>query len=381
MGTFVTVRRTPGTERNLPVPRAGPQAVLRPARPAPHRTSLPAFNGTDYLDMSTGAAPVRQLDAACVGELRHAAEKILTEFGTSATSPELLARVAEFAGALSDPIRHALRPVDTDDGLFVLRGLEVDDAEIGPTPASWATAGDGAAVHDIELLLLATVMGNPIAWEGQQDGRFVHNIVPAPGHETEQTGASSTVLLSPHTEDAFHPGRAHLLMLGCLRNHDHIATTAAGVRNVRLDEADIATLTQPVLPILPDDAYTEAQEYADRAPAPVPTLFRTDDGLTLRFDPAYTPLAEADPDYRASYGRLEAELARVSGAVSLHPGEVLIVDNDLVVHGRVPFRARYDGTDRWLKRASVRVPARGTRPLAEQDEHGYGQAAIEAHAA
>lgn len=89
--------------------------------------------------MSTGAAPVRQLDATSVGELRQTAEKILAEFGTSATSPELLARVAEFAAELSDPVRHELRPVDTDDGLFVLRGLEVHDTEIGATPSSWAT--------------------------------------------------------------------------------------------------------------------------------------------------------------------------------------------------------------------------------------------------
>ncbi|GLW18667.1 L-asparagine oxygenase [Streptomyces sp. NBRC 13847] len=330
--------------------------------------------------MSTGAAPVRQLDATSVGELRQAAEKILAEFGTSTTSPALLARVAEVAGDLSAPTRHELRPVDTDDGLFVLRGWEVDDGGIGPTPSSWATSADSGAVHDIVMLLLATVMGNPIAWEGQQDGRFVHNIVPAPGHETEQTGASSSVLLSPHTEDAFHPGRAHLLMLGCMRNRDHIATTAASIRNVRLSEADTALLTRPRLPILPDDAYTEAQGFDGGKPAPVPTLFHAKDGLTLRFDPAYTPLDDASPAHRAAYERLEAELARVSTAVSLNPGEVLVVDNDLVVHGRVPFRARYDGTDRWLKRASVRVPRR-TRPLAEADEHGYGQAAIEAHAA
>ncbi|MGW2561569.1 TauD/TfdA family dioxygenase [Streptomyces sp. NPDC001514] len=330
--------------------------------------------------MSTAAAPVRQLDAHTVGELRQAAEKILDEFGTSATSPQLLRRVAQTAGEFSDALRHHCRPVDTDDGLFVLRGLDVDDDTVGPTPAGWATAGNSGAVYDIALLLLAGVMGNPIAWEGQQDGRFVHNIVPSPGHETAQTGASSTVLLSPHTEDAFHPGRAHLLMLGCMRNHDNIATTAASIRKVRLADEDIDILTRPVLPILPDDAYAEAQGYADEAPPAVPTLFATQDGMTLRFDPAYTPVEEADETYRAAYRRLEAELARVSVAVSLSPGEVLVVDNDLVVHGRVPFQARYDGTDRWLKRASVRVPGRRTRPVAEAGEHGYGQAALEAHA-
>ncbi|MFD4945306.1 TauD/TfdA family dioxygenase [Streptomyces sp. NPDC058409] len=330
--------------------------------------------------MSTAAAPVRELDAQTVGELRQAAEKILAEFGTSATSPQLLARVAEVTEDFSQTLRAHCRPVDTADGLFVLRGFEVDDEAVGGTPSSWATAGDSGAVYDIALLLLATVMGNPIAWEGQQNGRFVHNIVPSPGHETEQTGASSTVLLSPHTEDAFHPGRAHLLMLGCMRNHDNIATTAASIRKTQLADADIEILTGPALPILPDDAYEEAQGYADEAPPVVPTLFATDDGMTLRFDPAYTPLDDADEAYRSAYGRLSDELARVSVAVGLSPGEVLVVDNDLVVHGRVPFQARYDGTDRWLKRASVRVPGRRTRPEAEANEHGYGQSALEAHA-
>ncbi|MFE7043160.1 TauD/TfdA family dioxygenase [Streptomyces atratus] len=330
--------------------------------------------------MSTAATPVRQLAPHTVGELRTAAEQILEEFGTSATSPALLEHVAKAASGFSDALRHACRPVDTVDGLFVLRSLDVDDAAIGATPDSWAAAGDSGALYDIMLLLLASVMGNPIAWEGQQDGRFVHNIVPSPGHESEQTGASSSVLLSPHTEDAFHPGRAHLLMLGCMRNHDNIATTAASIRKTALSNAHVETLSRPVVPILPDDAYAEAQGYAGAEPLAVPALFAGEDGTTLRFDPACTPLDQADDTYRAAYGRLEEELARVSVAVSLRPGEILVVDNDMVVHGRVPFQARYDGTDRWLKRASVRVPGRRTRPLSEAEEHGYGQASIEAHA-
>ncbi|MCQ6246223.1 TauD/TfdA family dioxygenase [Streptomyces malaysiensis] len=330
--------------------------------------------------MTTATAPTRTLDPADANALLRAAHRISGEFGPTAASTGLLDHIRELAREFDGSLQDQLRPVDTDDGLFVLTGLTVDDAEIGSTPSSWATAKDSAAVWDVVMLLLATLMGNPLAWEGQQDGRFVHNIVPAPGHEGEQTGASSSVLLSPHTEDAFHPGRAHLLMLGCIRNHDNVATTAASVRKVELDESDVDVLARPVLPILPDDAYTDAQGF-EGEPAKMPTVFRCEDGLTLRFDPAYTPLEEAPLEYRAAYRRLEAELARVSVAVSLKPGEVLVVDNDLVVHGRVPFRARYDGTDRWLKRASVRVPGRRTRPRAERHEHGYGQVALEAPAA
>ena len=326
--------------------------------------------------MLTGAAPVRQRDPPAGDELTETAHKILADYGTSAARPELLRRTARSATRLGETIHQVCRPVDTDDGLYVLRGLPVDDGGIGPTPTSWATAGDRAAAWDLILLLLATVMGHPIAWEGQQEGRFVHNIVPSPGHEAEQTGASSTVLLSPHTEDAFHPGRAHLLLLACMRNHDAVATTAASIRKVRLGADDMALLSRPVLPILPDDAYAAARSFAGGEPPKVPALWQTEAGPTLRYDPAYTPLDEAPADYRAAYDRLTAELERVSVAVALEPGDVLVVDNDMAVHGRVPFQARYDGTDRWLKRASVRVPGRRSRPYAEADEHGYGQTAL-----
>ncbi|RST07976.1 oxygenase [Streptomyces sp. WAC07149] len=321
---------------------------------------------------------MRRLDADHVTELTSLAAELLDVHG-SATSPALLADLAHACRRLSQGLRHELRPVDTADGLFVVRGLHVDDTDLGPTPGHWSSAGDAGALWDVVLLLVSTLMGTPIAWDGQQDGRFVHNIVPSPGHETVQTGASSSVLLTPHTEDAFHPGRAHLLLLCCMRNHDDIATTAASIRLTRLSDDDVSQLTRPVVPILPDDAYEDAQRFGGK-PAPVPTLFAGEDGLSLRFDPAYTPLDEADADYRAAYGRLEDELARVCVAVSLEPGDVLVVDNDMVVHGRVPFTARYDGTDRWLKRASVRVPGRRTRPGSEASEHGYGQAALEAWA-
>jgi hypothetical protein len=40
---------------------------------------------------------------------------------------------------------------------------------------------------------------------------------------------------------------------------------------------------------------------------------------------------------------------------------VLFVDNYRAVHGRRPFTARYDGTDRWLKRIGVSRDLRRSR--------------------
>lgn len=37
------------------------------------------------------------------------------------------------------------------------------------------------------MLLLASMMGRAFGWEGQQEGKLVHDIVPSPGQEQEQT--------------------------------------------------------------------------------------------------------------------------------------------------------------------------------------------------
>ncbi|MFG2887349.1 TauD/TfdA family dioxygenase [Streptomyces sp. NPDC048297] len=303
--------------------------------------------------------------------------KIVNLLGSSC-HPDIWAEVGNAIEMLPSSLSAKLDGITSGFEFTVLRGLPIDDADPGPTPRHWSQAGEAGAVWDVVLLMVAGLMGQPIAWEGQQDGRFVHNIVPSPGHENQQTGASSTALLNPHTEDGFHPGRAHLLLLACMRNPDRVPTTAASVRRVSLSERDVEILSRPVTPILPDDFYTEARPFQGEA-RPVPVLWSSQEGLMMRFDPSYTPLEQAPAEFRAAYTRLEEELARVSVDVSLEPGDVLIVQNDLVAHGRVPFRARFDGTDRWLKRALVRTVSRGSsRPPEEATEHGYGQTVLEA---
>ncbi|MET8388570.1 TauD/TfdA family dioxygenase [Streptosporangium canum] len=318
--------------------------------------------------MGLNVTPVREISP---DTLLDRANALISTYKT-ASNPELIQRLPQAAAELGD----LCPPPDPATGLHVLRGLNADGTGLGATPPSWSDASPTrTAEWDVVMLLLASAMGRPFGWEGQQDGRLVHDIVPSRGHEHEQTGASSTVTLAAHNEDAFHHRRAHLMLLGCLRNPDGVATSAASVRHANLDDADVEALSAPVLPILPDDAYDEARN-SPLEPPRVPTLWHGEDGLCLRFDPAYTPLEQAGADYRAAYGRLCRELDRVKVGVRLEPGDVLVIDNDAVVHGREPFRARYDGTDRWLKRVNVRLPGRD-RPSAEATEHGYGQQPID----
>lgn len=50
---------------------------------------------------------------------------------------------------------------------------------------------------------------------------------------------------------------------------------------------------------------------------------------------------------------LETMLRRNATEISLHVADCVILDNVRTVHGRKPFQARFDGSDRWLKRAIV----------------------------
>lgn len=298
-------------------------------------------------------------------------------------NPDLIRDAADIAKTLPAQVLSACEMERGGLGFRVISGFVLDDHAIGQTPAQWKDAdAHRNADWDILMLLLANVFGKPFGWSGQQEGRLVNNIVPSRGHEREQTGASSTVLFEPHTEDAFHPGRCHYLLLGGMRNHDDIGTTLSSVREVDLEPAEFVELASATVPILPDASYEAnpaagALSVGAKSGAPVvPTLWVGEDGLCLRYDPAYTPLEEASERYRRAYASLSTELSRNARTVSLRAGEVLVIDNDVIVHGRVPFTPRYDGTDRWLKRINVRAPDRD-RPAAEAYEDGYGEDVVD----
>ncbi|WP_028477702.1 TauD/TfdA family dioxygenase [Nocardia sp. CNY236] len=307
-----------------------------------------------------------------------------TEAARTLADPTLVAHIDARLTELPAEVSHVLRPPATAAGAAIIGRIPLVDSEFGTTPPTWQAAarwcGDPDASpcsfeFDLVMLLLARCAGEPFGWQGQQDGRLVNNIVPTCGHEHEQSGASSTTLLSPHTEDAFHPRRANLLMLGCLRNPDAVGTTVSSVRRVQLSAEHREILSTPTLPILPDVSYGTGYERGSAIPVPILWSASDPDQQTIRYDPAYTPLEDADPAFRSAYGRLAAELERVCTTAALAPGELLLMDNDVAVHGRAAFTARYDGTDRWLKRVNIRRPERRRR-AGEAAENGYGQRVV-----
>ncbi|MFJ2207526.1 guanitoxin biosynthesis L-enduracididine beta-hydroxylase GntD [Streptomyces microflavus] len=250
----------------------------------------------------------------------------------------------------------------------LVHGFPVDDALIGPTPDHWrhAIRSDAARSQELWLAMCGMALGDPFGWETLQEGRIIQNILPIRGDELRQSGYGSESLLEFHTEDGFHPNRCDYLLLFGLRNPDLVPTIVASVRDVRLSDHDRAVLAEARFRIMPDTEHIRQLEALDPAhPAleklygmidsAVPTAVLSGDRFNpyLRIDRPFMDVAPGDTEAEGALDRLMAELHRVQRDVAVGPGSLLIVDNYRAVHGRRSFKARYDGSDRWLKKLTV----------------------------
>jgi L-asparagine oxygenase len=260
----------------------------------------------------------------------------------------------------------------------LVHGFPVDDALVGPTPAHWdrpVTAASPTAQSDRYLALCALALGEPFAWATLQHGRVIQDVFPIRGDEERQNGHGSDAFLVFHTDDAFHPDTCDYLLLFGVRNHDAVPTLATSVRELRLDPWDRQLLSEDRFHIDPDEehirqlaarmpghpALRRALQMRDE-PHPVPLLFGTPDNPYLRYDRYYTRCAGGDPEaVGAALDALDAELNRLSSPLVIGQGTLLVLDNKVAAHARNSFTARYDGTDRWLRKIIV---SRGLRKWA-----------------
>lgn len=299
---------------------------------------------------------------------------------------QVLEDAAVCAGELPKRVLEFLERFRVEEPSAICRisGWAIDDDQIGLTPAHWRSSNKNSASIEEEIffLLLASRLGDPFAWATQQDGRIMHDVLPIRGHEYEELGSNSLQPLSWHTEDAFHPCRGDYVALMCLRNPTQVATTVCDGRSLPWDSLDAATLSEPLFSQMPDNSHlpeSASQSTGDPTvdrlrrrsfdmieawnarPRPVPVLFGDRHDPYLCLDPYYMNSEEWTDAARAAFEDLCAAIDERLVSVALEPGDCLFVDNYRAVHGRVSFRARFDGTDRWLKRLNITRNLRGSR--------------------
>jgi Fe(II)/alpha-ketoglutarate-dependent arginine beta-hydroxylase len=197
------------------------------------------------------------------------------------------------------------------------------------------------------------------------------------------TGSEQTICW--HTEDAFHPYTSDYIGLMCLRNHERIATTFACIDTIRLDPKVVKTLFENRFIIRPVESHQERvnlETAADKAaehdrfqrinqmnerPELISILYGDPEFPYLRIDPYFMEIPKDDTEGRRAF---DAFINAVEGGLQefvLEPGDCCLIDNYKAVHGRKPFKAKYDGTDRWLKRVNITRDIRKSRASRAND--------------
>jgi L-asparagine oxygenase len=268
-----------------------------------------------------------------------------------------VARAHRHIPALPDDLvacLHAFRRYGNPSGGLLIRGLPT--FEVPPTPAD-PKLGIGARLTAAGLLgMVCAVIGDQYGFRPELNGRIIQDIVPVAGFEETQQSISSTAELFTHVELAFTDDRADHLALFCLRaDHERIAGTTLSPIDAMLPllSADaVEILGQPRFRTTVDASFLRGlgRDHPIYA-GPIRVFSGSAARPRIRADFAET--SGLDRAAQAALDQLRRAAGQVAVATCLGPGDLLLIDNHHAFHGRTPFRARWDGADRWLLRTST----------------------------
>ncbi|MEB8340241.1 TauD/TfdA family dioxygenase [Streptomyces endophyticus] len=248
-------------------------------------------------------------------------------------------------------------------GVTFVRNLPVDRL-LPPTPRDGGPSlGKRTFVAEGVLLGLSGLLGEPVGFLSEREGRLVHDVVPVARGAATQTSQGSTVFLTFHNDlvhdrqECYSRPGPDFVVLNCLRadREGAAATYYADARDVvgLLDGATLDVLRSPVFRMNAPGGFVSAlveghEAYSDpvpvlRGPGEFPEVVSAANGVR--------PLTTAG---RAALETFQTACRAVAHEVRLAPGQALLLHNRKGVHARSRYTARYDGRDRWLQRTYVR---------------------------
>jgi Fe(II)/alpha-ketoglutarate-dependent arginine beta-hydroxylase len=282
---------------------------------------------------------------------------------TTADNEHFLRKARYFSSRLPRRIQAFYRNLRLDykhTGISVIKGYNIES--VGMTPDSWDYSESYNPSLNIDFLavLLCSAVGYVFGWTTQQKGKIIHDLIPQKSKGSAQTGYGSTSELVMHTEDSFHAHKAEFVCMYGIKNEGKVATTFASIRDIKLEQKDIEVLFNEGFELTPDESHLDKSQkslsvtqQSEHRNAIVTTLYGNREYPYLCYDPAYTKLHNND-DYRSKvYNMLKREIDDKTRDIAIEPGDICIIDNRKVVHGRRAFTPQFTGNDRWLKRINI----------------------------
>jgi Fe(II)/alpha-ketoglutarate-dependent arginine beta-hydroxylase len=304
---------------------------------------------------------------------------VLTSKYSSVEEEQFLAEACVYAHELPRRVRSFLNDFKQSErpGICLISGYPINDQSLGKTPLHWKAkpAHSRTLAEEMLLVLFGSLLGDVFGWATEQDGHIVHDVFPIKENEDKQISTSSAQTIWWHTEDAFHAFSGDYVGMFCLRNSDQVPTTYACLDRIHFKPEQTNVLFQSRYLIYPDISHREvngshSQERAEARqkmqqisvnPNRISVFFGHPQSPYVRIDPYFMKYLDDDKEAQNALEDLIRSIDEVLGSVVLQPGDCCFIDNCRTVHGRKAFQARYDGTDRWLKRICVTRDLRKSR--------------------
>ena len=288
-------------------------------------------------------------------EERARVEKAAKRAGSPYRYPErfLAGALGAVAGGLSPETIAAIREFGLSPHAaagLVVSGLPIDE-RLPRTPTDSAPGYKTTFVSEAVLAGMAQLLGQPYSYSTEKRGALFHNIVPVPGKEHAPSNQGSETAFRFHTEAAYLDFRPDYLALLCLRK----SAVGGGTFLSDTRHAFNALTGAHQEQLRGDNYYTRAPVsfgagvWTERVPMITGDTSRPI--CRVNFEGVHAGTPQASDALEAFSDALSASVVRVV----LEPGELLIVNNKIAVHGRDPFKPNYDGKDRWLQRIYIRA--------------------------
>lgn len=233
-------------------------------------------------------------------------------------------------------------------GALLIQGVPLDNT-LPPTPREpFAINPIFELRTEVYLVLLATLVAEPFSYKEWDSGYMVHNKYPISSHREVQFGSNAVEFLV-HTETPFRDMSPDYLALLCLRG-DPTNTAKTRLGDIgqiieELSEAEFQVLQGPFFAFETDNPAIIVEEKLLTFPMPIVT--NRDGRIVFEY---VHDLVAITKESQVVLEKLKARIEATTIELSLETGNLLIIDNSHMVHGRSAYVPKYDGTDRWLQR-------------------------------
>ncbi len=257
------------------------------------------------------------------------------------------------------------------NGYLLVQGFSIDDDSIGATPAHWDVSWINSMSFREEIFqcLISSSLGDLFGWLTQENGRLLRHIVPIEKDKNEQLGGSSNVTLLWHIEEAFHPYRADMMSIMCYRNTEQAKTNICSISDLEIPLNYRQILSDCRFIIQPDKSHTIENNISSQwqlnndhfstirsfieNPSPVAVLQGKPGSEHLLVDEAFMEPVPGDFEAKEALEWLHQHMTERKTPIVMTPGDLLLIDNRITVHGRSPYKPHYGPKARWLRRVNI----------------------------